>query len=76
MLAFSGTFASATLSSLGLSSTPGLLGTWSIGSDCIKVYAGPVTATGPLPLLGAGAAFSFSRRLRSRLRRERTSPRG
>ena len=31
-----------------------------------------VFVPGPLPLLGAGAAFGFSRRLRSRIRRSTT----
>lgn len=67
------------LSTLGLSSTSGLLGTWTIGSDSIEVWAGAkptassAAAPGPLPLLGAGAAFGYSRRLRSRLRGGRPS---
>lgn len=61
------------LSTLGLDSTSGLLGTWTVGSDSIEVWAGakpapPSAVPGPLPLLGAGAAFAYSRRLRSRLR--------
>jgi hypothetical protein len=68
----SGLFAARTLSSLGLSSTiPGLLGTWTVGTDSIEVRIGsapaPAAAPGPLPLLGAGAAFAYSRQLRARL---------
>jgi hypothetical protein len=64
-----------TLSSLGLNSTSGLLGTWTIGSDSIEVWAGAKPASAPvpapLPLMGAGTAFAFSRRLRARLHRAR-----
>ena len=74
----SGLFTSATLSSLGLSATSGLLGTWTVGSDTIELWAGAKPssspAPGPLPLLGAGAAFATSRRLRSRLRSGASSP--
>jgi hypothetical protein len=76
----SGLLTGKTLSTLGLSSTSGLLGTWTIGSDSIELWAGPkggssaaAAAPGPLPLLGAGAAFAYSRRLRSRLRGGRPS---
>ena len=76
----SGLLTGKTLSSLGLNSTSGLLGTWTFGSDTIEVWAGPksggssaAAAPGPLPLLGAGAAFAYSRRLRSRLRGGRPS---
>ncbi|MEB3168373.1 MAG: hypothetical protein VKK97_06520 [Synechococcaceae cyanobacterium] len=65
------------LATLGLSSTSGLLGTWTIGSDSIEVRAKPASSSavpGPLPLLGAGTAFAFSRRLRSRLRGAKPAP--
>ena len=68
----SGLFLGKTLAGLGLSATSGLLGTWTIGTDSIQVWAGPVpqpsSVPGPLPLLGAAAAFSHSRRLRARVR--------
>ena len=32
-----------------------------------------VTSLGPLPILGAGAAFGFSRKLRSRIKAARTA---
>ena len=66
-----GLISGQTLASLGLSSTSGLLGTWTVGTDSIEVWAGAkpsATVPGPLPLLGASAAFAFSRRLRARLR--------
>lgn len=72
-ISYSGTFANTTLADLGLSSTSGLLATYTIGSDLIKVYAGPVPAPGPLPWIGGGVAFGFSRRLRSRLRSNQSS---
>lgn len=77
----SGLFSGKTLARLNLSSTtPGLLGTWTVGSDTIEVRVGvqsspsPAAAPGPLPLLGAGAAFAASRRLRARLNARRSSP--
>lgn len=77
----SGLFSGQTLASLNLSSTtPGLLGTWTVGSDTVEVRVGaqpspsPAAAPGPLPLLGAGAAFAASRRLRARLRPGSSSP--
>lgn len=59
---------------MGIAST-GLLGTWTLTSDptqVIEVRVGappsPVVAVpGPLPLMGAAAAFGFSRRLRHRV---------
>jgi MYXO-CTERM domain-containing protein len=67
-----GLLAGQTLASLGLSSTtPGaVLGTWIIGSDSIEVRigGGGDAVPGPLPLLGAAAAFAHSRRLRTRIR--------
>ncbi|MCP9860140.1 MULTISPECIES: hypothetical protein [unclassified Cyanobium] len=68
----SGLFSGQTLAGLNLSATPGLLGTWTVGSDSIEVRVGtappPSSVPGPLPLLGAAAAFSHSRRLRARVR--------
>jgi hypothetical protein len=66
------------LATLGLNATSGLLGTWTIGSDSIEVWAGAKPASAPvpapLPLIGAGTAFASSRRLRARLHRARRSP--
>ena len=68
----SGLFSGQTLAGLNLSATPGLLGTWTVGSDSIEVRVGtappPSSVPGPLPLLGAAAAFAHSRRLRARVR--------
>ena len=65
----SATFNGRSLSSEGFTAR-GLIGTWTINgtSESINVYLGstePVPA--PLPLLGAGAAFSWSRCLRKRI---------
>jgi hypothetical protein len=67
----SATFNGQTLASLGFTTT-GLIGTWSLDgtSETINVFLGnPATAAvpGPLPLLGAGVAFGWSRRLRKRI---------
>jgi len=67
----SATFNGQTLASLGFT-TSGLIGTWSITgtSETIQVHLGnpPAAAVpGPLPLLGIGAAFGWSRRLRKRI---------
>jgi hypothetical protein len=67
----SATFNGTTLAGLGFTTT-GLIGTWSLTgtSETIKVFIGnPASAAvpGPLPLLGAGAAFGWSRRLRKRI---------
>jgi len=67
----SATFNNQTLTSLGFT-TPGLIGTWSLTgtSETILLILGnpPAAAVpGPLPLLGAGAAFGWSRRLRKRI---------
>ena len=67
----SATFNGLTLASLGFTTT-GLIGTWSLvgTSETINVILGnpPAAAVpGPLPLLGAGAAFGWSRRLRKRI---------
>jgi hypothetical protein len=67
----SATFNGTTLAGLGFT-TAGLIGTWSLTgtSETIQVFIGnPASAAvpGPLPLLGAGAAFGWSRRLRKRI---------
>ena len=62
----SATISNTTLAGLGFTTT-GLIGTWTLndGGDQIRVVLTEVP--GPLPLLGAGAAFGFSRRLRRRI---------
>jgi hypothetical protein len=68
----SATFNGKTLADLGFTTT-GLLGTWTIdgNNELIQAYIGPPAPSapvpGPLPLLGAGAAFGWSRRLRKRI---------
>jgi len=67
----SATFNGQTLATIGFTTT-GLIGTWSLTgtSETIKVFLGdPPSAAvpGPLPLLDAGAAFGWSRRLRKRI---------
>ena len=66
----SATFNSTTLAGLGFTAT-GLIGTWTLDgtSESIQVILGAPAASvpGPLPLLGAGAAFGWSRRLRKRI---------
>ena len=66
----SATFNSQTLATLNFTTT-GLIGTWSLTgtSETIQVIlVSPAAAVpGPLPLLGAGAAFGWSRRLRKRI---------
>jgi len=69
----SATFNGKTLASLGFTTT-GLIGTWTLNgtSETIQVILGAPTppgaaVPGPLPLLGAGAAFGWSRRLRKRI---------
>lgn len=69
------TFRNQTLAGLGLTTTPGLIGTWTFNdlgytaNDQIQVFIGPPSASvpGPLPLLGASAAFAWSRKLRRRV---------
>jgi hypothetical protein len=69
----SATFANKTLSELGLT-TPGLIAQWRINTGTapdfinINVISAAAPVPGPLPLFGAGAAFGWSRRLRSRIR--------
>ena len=70
----SATYDGQTLASLGFTINSGLIGTWTLGgtSDTIQVFLGPPSPSGaavpgPLPLLGAGAAFGWSRRLRRRI---------
>ncbi|MBM5817927.1 MAG: hypothetical protein FJ083_15530 [Cyanobacteria bacterium K_Offshore_surface_m2_239] len=67
-IAGSAVIANQSLAELGLSTTPGILASWPISSSTgtvsVKVLA-PVP--GPLPVLGAGAAFGFCRRLRQRI---------
>jgi hypothetical protein len=62
------TFNGKTLADLGLTPSSGSLGTWTLNGTTetinVRVY-NPVP--GPLPVLGAGAAFGFSRRLRRRV---------
>ena len=73
----SATFFGQTLATLGITSF-GSLGTWTIVStgDTINVNAtsAPADVPGPLPLLGAGAAFGWSRRLRKRIARPLITP--
>lgn len=71
----SATFGSTTLATLGFTTT-GLIGSWTLtdGGDTINVVVGPTAVPAPLPLLGAGAALSFSRRLRRRVRLGRSTP--
>ena len=61
------TFNGKSLQSEGFS-VNGLVGTWTIDgtSESINVYVGAASVPGPLPLLGVGAAFAWSRRLRKR----------
>jgi hypothetical protein len=66
----SATFNDTTLAALGFTTT-GLIGTWALNgtSETIQVIIGAPPSTsvpGPLPLLGAGAAFGWARRLRKR----------
>jgi hypothetical protein len=70
----SATFSGQTLAGLGLTA-PGVLGTWSLvpGDNQIQLVLSPAPVPGPLPLLGAAAAFGWSRRLRSRVTASKTS---
>jgi hypothetical protein len=72
------TFNGQTLASLGFTTT-GLIGTWTIDgtSESIQVFLGPpspAAVPGPLPLVGAAAAFGFSRRLRKRVAAPMSTP--
>ncbi len=73
----SATFNGTTLAALGFTTT-GLIGTWTLNgtSESIQVILGAPTAAvpGPLPLLGAGAAFGWSRRLRRRIAAPLSTP--
>ncbi len=63
-----------TLADLGLTPSSGTLGTWTLATtgDTINVRVfNPVP--GPLPVLGASAAFAFSRRLRQRIQRSKAA---
>ncbi|MFM6129137.1 MAG: hypothetical protein ACKPBV_10400 [Sphaerospermopsis kisseleviana] len=68
----SATFNNTNLAAQGFTLS-GLLGTWTINgtTESINVIIGPPSTTaatpGPLPLLGAGASFAWSRRLRKRI---------
>jgi hypothetical protein len=67
----SATFIGQSLAGLGFN-TPSVVGPWTLTStnDTINVVIGsapPAAVPGPLPLLGVGAAFGFSRRLRRRV---------
>jgi hypothetical protein len=63
----SSTFNGETLASLGFTTT-GLIGTWTLNgtTESINVFI-PPSVPGPLPCLGVGAAFGWSRRLRKRI---------
>lgn len=74
----SATYNGRTLASLGFT-TSGLIGTWSLTgtSETIQVVLGnpPAAAVpGPLPLLGIGAAFGWSRHLRKRIAAPLSTP--
>ena len=72
------TFTGQTLSSLGFTINSGLLGSWTLDGtgDTIQAFLGPPAAAvpGPLPLLGAGAAFGWSRKLRKRIATPLSTP--
>ena len=74
------TFAGETLASLGFTINSGLLGSWTLNGtgDTIQAFLGPASppsaVPGPLPLLGAGAAFGWSRRLRHRIAQPLATP--
>ena len=74
----SATFNSKTLSSIGFTQSTGLIGTWTLNGsgDTIQVVLGTPGANvpGPLPLLGAGTAFGWSRRLRKRISTPLSNP--
>ena len=64
-------FVGKTLADIGLTPSSGNLGTWTLtgSGDTISVNVVP----GPLPVLGAGAAFGFSRKLRRRIQRSKAA---
>lgn len=75
-------FSGQTLASFGITSA-GLIGTWTLQSngsdgytanDTINFTVGAPSVPGPLPLLGAGAAFGVSRRLRKRVAAPLSNP--
>jgi hypothetical protein len=74
---------STTLAGMGFTTT-GLIGTWTLAGtgDTINVVLGPPAAPqstavpGPLPLLGAAAAFGWTRRLRRRIITAKTTVAG
>ena len=76
----SSTIAGQTLASLGFTFSSGLLGSWTLNGtgDTIQAFLGPASppsaVPGPLPLLGAGAAFGWSRRLRHRIAQPLATP--
>ena len=72
------TYNGQTLASLGFTTT-GLIGTWTINgtSESIQVILAPpspAAVPGPLPLVGAAAAFGVSRRLRKRIAAPLSTP--
>lgn len=78
----SATFNNTTLAGLGFTTT-GLIGTWTLnGTDqqirvVLTEVPGRVVLTevpGPLPLVGTGAAFAFSRKLRRRIAASPVTP--
>ena len=73
----SATFNGRTLAGLGFTTT-GLIGAWTLDgtSESIQVVLGPPVASvpGPLPLLGAAAAFGWSRKLRKRIAAPLSTP--
>lgn len=72
----------ATFANTGLTSPSNF--EWTLNGTTEKIFLnvgsapapGPSSVPGPLPLLGAGAAFGFSRRLRSRLSHRKASLQG
>jgi hypothetical protein len=70
-IASSSVFAGQTLAGLGFTINSGLIGAWTLAGsgDTIQLVLGSPSASvpGPLPLVGAGAAFGWSRRLRKRI---------
>jgi MYXO-CTERM domain-containing protein len=78
-IASSATFSGTSLSAIGFTQSSGLIGTWTLIATGDTIYAclgsGSCAPTpGPLPLLGAGAAFGWRRRLRKRIATPLTTP--